>query len=181
MKELLGGLAIAIAVSFPAPLFFPAAEPIRPVSDWIAGNGGMAAMSRSARGSEGGIDVRMISCALAALAVVLGSGAAAAQSVNLTGKFVCVVHCRQGLQGNPAFITQNGEQIDLVNETGQPARAWPDWTAPASRIWVDAWEEGAVYSPDGMTLQFDDGTIWQRDLGPPPPPPVLIVPRRTRG
>jgi len=48
MKELLGGLAIAIAVSFPAPLFFPAAEPIRPVSDWTAAGGGTAAM-RSAR------------------------------------------------------------------------------------------------------------------------------------
>ena len=25
----------------------------------------------------------------------------------------------------------------------------------------------AVYTPDGMTIQFDNGTIWQRDMGPP--------------
>lgn len=122
----------------------------------------------------------MTSCAVAVLAA-LGSGAASAQSVNLSGRFICVVDCRAGLVGNPAFITQNGDEINLVNEAGQPARAWPDWTAPASRIWVDAWEQGAVYSPDGMTLQFDDGTIWQRDLGPPPPPPLRLLPRRTRG
>ena len=42
--------------------------------------------------------------------------------------------------------------------------------APASRIWVDALNQGAVYSPDGMIIQFDNGTIWQRDLGEPPPP-----------
>lgn len=119
-------------------------------------------------------------CAGAALAG-LNSATASAQSVNLTGKFICVEQCRQGQVGNPAFITQNGEDINLVNEVGQSARAWPDWTAPASRIWVDAWAEGAVYSPDGMTLQFDDGTIWQRDMGPPPPPPAVIVPRRWRG
>jgi hypothetical protein len=121
----------------------------------------------------------MTSCAMAVLAA-LTSGTASAQSVNLTGRFICVEACRSGLVGNPAFITQNGEEISLVNEAGQPARAWPDWTAPATRIWVDAWSEGAVYSPDGMTVQFDDGTIWQRDIGPPPPP-ILVVPRRTRG
>jgi hypothetical protein len=44
-------------------------------------------------------------------------------------------------------------------------------TAPASRIWIDARNESAVYSPDGMRIQFDDGRVWQRDLGPLPPPP----------
>ena len=24
-----------------------------------------------------------------------------------------------------------------------------------------------VYSPDGMRIQFDDGRVWQRDIGPP--------------
>ena len=37
--------------------------------------------------------------------------------------------------------------------------------------------EGAIYSPDGFTLQFDHGTVWQRaPLVPPPPPPL-----RSRG
>jgi hypothetical protein len=30
---------------------------------------------------------------------------------------------------------------------------------------------GAVYSRDGMTIQFDNGTIWERDLRLPLPPP----------
>jgi hypothetical protein len=114
--------------------------------------------------------------AIAAL-VLLAPGAAAAQSVNLTGPYRCVVDCRGGLVGSPAFITQNGDNLNLVNEAGQPARAWPDLTAPDSRIWVDAWNEGAVYSPDGFTVQFDDGAIWQRDMGPPPPPPVKLYRR----
>jgi hypothetical protein len=120
----------------------------------------------------------MTACAAAVLAA-LSSGAASAQSLNLSGRFVCVQDCRDGLIGNPAYITQNGEQINLVNEAGQPARAWPDWGAPNRRIWVDAWDEGAVYSPDGMTLQFDDGTIWRRALAPPPPPAYPLV--RWRG
>jgi len=33
---------------------------------------------------------------------------------------------------------------------------------------MDAFNEGAVYSPNGMLIQFDNGTIWQRGLPPPP-------------
>jgi hypothetical protein len=57
--------------------------------------------------------------------------------------------------------------LNLVNEIGQPSRAWIDWPG---HLWAQYWEEGAVVSPDGMTIQFDRGTVWQRDLGPPPPP-----------
>jgi hypothetical protein len=53
-----------------------------------------------------------------------------------------------------------------LTEAGVPARAWPDWFSPTSRIWIDAFNEGAVYSPDGMIIQFDNGVIWQRYLGP---------------
>ena len=67
---------------------------------------------------------------------------------------------------SPAFVTQNGTNLNLVNKAGQPSRAWPDMLAPTTRIWADAWNTGAVYSPDGMTIQFDNGTIWQRDMGP---------------
>jgi Tol biopolymer transport system component len=71
--------------------------------------------------------------------------------------------------GAPAFVTQNGEHLNLVTETGDSYRAWPDWSAPGSRIWIDARDEGAVYSPDGIRIQFDDGRVWQRDIVPPPP------------
>jgi hypothetical protein len=103
---------------------------------------------------------------------VLFATEASAQSINLTGAYKCVEACRAG-PGGAAFITQNGPNLNLLNEAGQPAQAWPDLFAPATRIWVDAWNEGAVYSPDGMTVQFDNGTIWVRDLGPPLQPPVL--------
>ena len=114
--------------------------------------------------------MKMMSSAIGILAV-LAAGGASAQSVNLTGPYRCIEACRAGPPGAPAFITQNGADISLLNEAGESVRAWPDWFAPASRIWIDAWAEGAVYSPDGMTVHFDSGTIWQRDLGPPPPPP----------
>jgi hypothetical protein len=97
---------------------------------------------------------------------------ASAQSINLTGTYRCIQDCRNGYLGAPAFITQNEGHLNLVTETGDSFRAWPDVTAPGSRIWIEARNESAVYSPDGMRIQFDDGRVWQRDIGPPPPPVV---------
>jgi len=62
-------------------------------------------------------------------------------------------------------VTQNGWDLNVLSQAG-PSRAWVDWFSP-TRIWVENWNEGAVYSPDGMIIQFDRGTIWQRDLGQP--------------
>jgi len=96
---------------------------------------------------------------------------AAAQNVlNLSGRYVCVRGCATGIAGLPAYVTQNGWDMDLVNEAGMPSHAWIDWPG---HIWVQNFREGAVYSPDGMVIQFDRGTVWQRDLGLPPPPPRL--------
>ena len=84
---------------------------------------------------------------------------AAAQVPDLSGQFRCV----QGCAGDaPALVTQNGWDMRLVNEAGQSSRAWIDHPG---HIWAQSWREGAVYSPDGMTIQFDRGTVWQRDLG----------------
>ncbi len=112
---------------------------------------------------------------LGVLAATLSATEASAQ-VNLSGPYRCVAVCAGGLQGAPAFVTQNGPNLNLLNEAGEPSRAWIDW---GGHIWADNWQEGALYSPDGMTIQFDRGTIWQRDLGlppPPPPAPVVVVP-----
>jgi len=98
--------------------------------------------------------------ALSALALTDAS----AQVMNLSGKFRCVQNCVGGSPG-PAFVTQNGWELNLVNEVGQPSRAWIDYPG---HIWAKYWNEGAVYSPDGMTIQFDRGAVWQRDLGVPP-------------
>jgi hypothetical protein len=102
------------------------------------------------------------------LAVVTATGASA-QSLNLTGAYKCVQMCRGDLL---AYVTQNGPEINLTTEAGQPSRAWPDWFAPATRIWAESLAQGAVYSPDGILIQFDGGTIWQRYI-PPPPPPII--------
>ena len=109
--------------------------------------------------------MKRISLALGILASLATTGAWA-QSVDLTGTYNCVQMCRGALQ---AHITQNGPELNILTEAGVPSRAWPDWFYPANRIWVDAYNMSAVYSPDGMHIQFDNGTIWQRDLPPPPP------------
>ena len=94
---------------------------------------------------------------------------ALAQGVNLTGQYRCVQLCRDGLVGQPALVTQNGWNLNLLNEAGEPSRAWVDWVG---HIWADNWNQGAIYSADGMTIQFDRGTVWQRDLGEPDASPV---------
>jgi hypothetical protein len=105
------------------------------------------------------------SMAISIVAAALAASGASAQSINLTGIYTCVQMCRGD---QPAHITQNGPEINLLTEAGVPSRAWPDWFSPASRIWVDVFNETAVYSPDGMLIQFDNGTIWHRGLPPPP-------------
>jgi hypothetical protein len=112
--------------------------------------------------------MRCLPLIIGAVAALAASGASA-QSINLTGTYRCIQNCRDGYLGAPAFVTQNGEHLNLVTETGDSYRAVPDWYAPASRIWIDARDEGAVYSPDGIRIQFDDGRVWQRDIGPAPP------------
>ena len=82
----------------------------------------------------------------------------------LSGQFQCIAGCA-GVAG-PAFVTQNGWDLNLVNEIGQPSRAWIDWPG---HIWVQSWNEGAVYSADGMTIQFDNGTVWAKNV-------ILVVP-----
>jgi hypothetical protein len=88
-----------------------------------------------------------------------------ASGVGLSGQFQCVAGCAGGIVG-PAFVTQNGWDLNVVNEIGQPSRAWIDYPG---HIWVRSWNEGAVYSADGMTIQFDNGTVWARDV-------ILVVP-----
>jgi hypothetical protein len=93
--------------------------------------------------------------------VITPATPAPGQVLNVSGQFQCIQGCAGGLPGL-AFVTQNGWELNLVNELGQPTRAWIDWPG---HIWAQSWNEGAVYSPDGMTIQFDNGSVWQRDLG----------------
>ena len=108
-----------------------------------------------------------------AVAAVLAATPALAQDVNLTGRYLCIQNCVVVEPGHFAFITQYGHDMNLVNEAGMASRAWIDYPG---RIWVDRAQVGAVYSPDGMMIQFDNGTIWQRALEVVVPPPVPVVP-----
>jgi len=105
----------------------------------------------------------LLACASMGIAT---TGASAQDVVNLSGEFTCVQGCMNNSPG-PAFVTQNGWTMNLVNEAGQPTRAWID---RPGHLWADFWQEGATYSPDGMVITFDSGTVWQRGFIPPPPP-----------
>ena len=83
---------------------------------------------------------------------------------NLSGVFRCVQNCAGA--GFPR-ITQYWHSLELINEAGQPSKAWIDGPG---HIWIEAWNEGAVYSPNGFTIQFDRGSVW-----------VLVEPRPASG
>jgi hypothetical protein len=102
-----------------------------------------------------------------AVAFALAATQAAAQGVDLTGQYRCVQMCKA--EGQPAFITQSGWEMNLRNEAGEPSRGWFD---RVGRIWVQSWNEGATVSEDGTFIWFDRGTVWQRDLGEPDAGPI---------
>src|SRR5262245_4983616 len=108
-----------------------------------------------------------------AMSAALFATEASAQGVNLTGRYRCVERCVAPVPGHFAFITQNGWELNVVNEAGDASRAWVDYPG---RLWIRDANQGAIYSPDGLIIQFDRGTIWQRvaDL----PTPVVVRRRR---
>jgi hypothetical protein len=112
---------------------------------------------------------------IVAASAALAATPALAQEVNLTGRWLCVQNCVTMEPGRFAFITQNGRELNLVNEVGMASRAWVDYPG---RIWVDRPQVGAVYAPDGMTIQFDNGTLWQRAVEIIPAPAPLAPARR---
>jgi hypothetical protein len=118
-----------------------------------------------------------ISARVVFVSAVMATAPALAQEVNLTGRYQCIQNCVAIEPGRFAFITQNGRELNLVNEAGMASRAWVD---RPGRIWVDRAQVGAVYSPDAMVVQFDNGTIWQRALEVVPAPAVLGPPPRRR-
>ena len=94
------------------------------------------------------------------------SSASAQPAISLTGTYRCVQGCMPGFESQRATITQNGWNLNIVTESGVATRAWFDWVYPTSRIWMEALNQGAVYSPDGMTIQLDHGTVWDRVADP---------------
>ena len=105
----------------------------------------------------------------AAAVLAVSVTGASAQVLNLTGQFQCVRLC---LTTQPAFayLTQADWELNLVNEAGVPSRGWIVYPG---HIWVASWNEGALYSPDGMTIQFDNGAVWQRVIDVPVVGPAI--------
>jgi hypothetical protein len=107
---------------------------------------------------------KALSLIAALTALVATDAAAQVEGVDLNGVYRCVAQCLGG-PGSFAHITQYGRQLNVVNDGGISSRAWVDYPG---RIWVVQANEGAIYSPDGFTIQFDHGTIWQRAPVVPP-------------
>src|SRR6476660_3059714 len=99
---------------------------------------------------------------LLGIVMALPNSGVAQPSVNLNGSYRCFQGCSPDLQGRVAVITQNEWDLNIVTESGTAYRSWFDWFSPNSRIWIEGMHQGAVYSPNGMTIQFDRGAIWER-------------------
>jgi hypothetical protein len=116
---------------------------------------------------------RMMSRAIRLLSVVgilaaaATHGASAQPAVSLTGTYRCVQNCDPQLTGRSTYVTQNGWDINIANDAGVSVRGWIDWFSP-TRIWMESLNQGAVYSADGTTIQFDRGTVFARYTEPDP-------------
>ena len=64
--------------------------------------------------------------ATAVLLAALATTGASAQAINLTGRWQCMALCL-GPPGGFGFITQNGWDLNLVNDVGAASRAWVDY------------------------------------------------------
>ncbi|HVY59363.1 MAG TPA: hypothetical protein VHA77_16050 [Xanthobacteraceae bacterium] len=95
------------------------------------------------------------------LAAAISTPAFADPPINVDGVYRCVHLCRPGYEGLRAFIGQSGTDVNLVSEAGNAATGYIEYP---SRIWVDKWDQGAMISPDGTKIQFDNGTVWVREV-----------------
>jgi hypothetical protein len=73
---------------------------------------------------------------------------------NLSGVYRCVQNCIGGRLG---YVSQRGWELSLATGPYEGSRAWIDHPG---HIWSLQWNEGALYSPDGMMIQFDHGMVW---------------------
>jgi len=97
----------------------------------------------------------------ALLVTAISTPALADPPINVDGVYRCVHLCQPGYEGLRAFIGQSGTDVNLVGEAGNSATGFIEYPR---RIWVDAWNEGAMISPDGTKIQFDKGTVWLREV-----------------
>ena len=69
--------------------------------------------------------------------------------------------------------------MNIMRETGESYRAWPDWSAPDSRIWIDARNEGTVsFRPMACVFSSIIAAYSSRTLTSRPTPRVRLPPPR---
>ena len=111
--------------------------------------------------------MRMALTTLAMSAALVATNASA-QGIDLTGRYRCVVLCLSGAPGGFAFITQNGWDLNLVNDAGEPSRGWIDYPG---RLWVPDANQGAIYSVDGADHSVRPRNDLAAAIDEPLPPP----------
>jgi hypothetical protein len=107
--------------------------------------------------------MKTLSCIVGTLAAIFVTEASA-QVVDLTGRYRCIQVCSAGSIGKSGYVTRGEWGLNVRSETGASSRSWIQWFSP-HRMWLEDWNEGAVFSADGMIIRFDRGTIWQHDSG----------------
>jgi hypothetical protein len=109
--------------------------------------------------------MKMLFCIVGTLTAIFVTEASA-QVVDLTGRYRCIQVCSVGSIGKSGYVTQSEGSLNVRSQTGASSWASIDWFS-SHRMWLEDWNEGAVFSADGMIIRFDRGTIWQRDSGKP--------------
>jgi hypothetical protein len=98
--------------------------------------------------------------ALLFLSLAASSTAASAQtSPSLSGDYVCIYGCRL-TDANPSVAVDGGAAI-CMNEFGGLFRG-----RVLSETSISCFNKVGVLASDGITLNWSDGVIWQRHLGP---------------
>ena len=82
------------------------------------------------------METTMRSMTLLAVALATVATSAMAQDSLLTGQYRCVKLCRPGFELAPIFITQNGDELNIVDEAGVAGRASLDWFSRSSGFTV---------------------------------------------
>jgi hypothetical protein len=114
--------------------------------------------------------MKVVLTAIALSATMLVSSASAQSIINLSGQWWCVAQCLGPPRGL-AYITQNGWDLNVVNDGGMASRAWVDYRG---HIWIDRANQARFIPPTASLFSLISGTVWQRALALPPPP----LPRR---
>ena len=85
--------------------------------------------------------------------------ALAARAQDLSGDYVCAYGCRL-TDANPS-VAIDGDKADCMNELGGIFHG-----RVLSKTSLACFNKTGVLAGDGVTLQWSDGVVWKRHLGP---------------